>query len=153
MKKILGLTIKKKVAILKSEMTRPKIDITKRIISLKKKGVAHAEIARSLGCSRSTVINTLKEFAAVFDELPNVKTYQEHKADLLSAAELKVLKSLVQGDKLAKATLNQSAYALQVLHNAGRLERGQATNITASYSKVITEDVSNSKVIDVTQDD
>ena len=60
---------------------------------------------------------------------------------------------MMSQDKMEKATLNQSAYAYQVLHNAGRLERGQATNITASYSKVITEDVTNSKTIDVTPDD
>lgn len=129
-----------------------KIDRTRKIINLHSKGANCVEIAKVCDCSRSTVFNTLKKFKQTFKNLDYVEDYQKVKADLFNSAEMTILNSMVEDEKIKKATLNQSAYALQVLHNAGRLERGQATTITASYSKVVSEDVTNARTIDVSAD-
>ena len=121
----------------------PKIDRTKKILNLHAKGLNNTQIAKQVDCNRVTVTRTLKRFKETFKNLDDVEAYQQHKADLFSAAEMTILNSMVQDDKIEKATLNQSAYALQVLHNAGRLERGQATQIQATYSQVISADITN----------
>ena len=122
----------------------------KKIITLHKKNLPAADIAKVINKSPQTVSRAIKKFGEYFECLDEVEDYRANKSELLDAAELRILKSMMEGDKISKATLNQAAYAFQQLHNAGRLERGQATNITASYSKVITEDVTNNRVIDVT---
>ena len=124
----------------------------KKIVTMHSKNIPAADIAKVIGKSPQTVSRAIQKFGEYFDCLKDIEEYRANKSDLFDAAELRILKSLMDGDKISKATLNQAAYAFQQLHNAGRLERGQATAITASYSRVITEDVNNARVIDVTKD-
>lgn len=98
-----------------------------QMLSLAAKNVPAAQIARCIDMNERTVQHRLKKFDKLFKELKNVKDYENVRADLLSATELKMLKSLMSEDKIAKASLNNVAYAFQQVFNANRLTRGQST--------------------------
>jgi hypothetical protein len=100
----------------------------RKILELGAKNVPAPYIARSLGMSTTTVRTRLAQFEAVFEELRNVESYESLRGKILTAAELKLLKSMVSPEKIAKASLNQVAYAFRQTHDARRLEHNQSTS-------------------------
>jgi hypothetical protein len=97
-------------------------------------GIADADIARQVGIRKSAVHATLKEFAPVLGEIENLPKLREVKADLLDAAGLVLLKAMMNQEKLDKAPINQIGFCFKEINNAARLERGQATNITNTFT-------------------
>lgn len=117
---------------------------TKKVISQMVAGVPIPVVAASVGISEGAVKQIREQFRDVFNTLGEVENYRKVKSDLFDAVELKALKSLMDQDKHDRATLNQVAYSLSVLHNAGRLEKNLSTaNInTSSYLRFeLTEKV------------
>lgn len=106
--------------------------------------IPHAAIAAQFGISDSTVASIRNEFSQIFKSLGKVEPYRKVKADLFDATELELLKSLNDSDKLERASLNQVAYSLQVVHNAGRLEKNLSTanvNVNTYLRFELTEKV------------
>lgn len=102
-----------------------------RIMELKARKIPHEEIARSVNTTLPAVNKLIERFGGVFAELENVKDFREARQDLIDAAQLKTLKSLVDPSKHADASLNQVAYAFDVLYKSNRLEAGKSTQNTA----------------------
>lgn len=101
--------------------------ITRKVLSLAAQDLPQNTIAQVLGQPKSTVQTIIKRYSKVFKELPGVDDFRRVKADILDAAQLSVLKSGLTDAKLAKSGLLSSMKAFEVLHKAGRLERGEST--------------------------
>lgn len=97
-------------------------------------GVPRTEIARALGVHKATVSKALAKFEPLFQGLREVRDFREVKADIIDATQLRLLQSLMSEEKHKKASLNQAAYAFDVLYKANRLERNQSTaNVSQAF--------------------
>lgn len=118
---------------LKNENTNNSKNIYSRINvaeALKLKLVNHLsyqDIADKYGVCKSTIYGALKRFLAILVEPDELEAYRNHKVDLLSSAELKLLERLVNDEVIEKASLNNIAYAFKQVFDSGRLEQGKAT--------------------------
>lgn len=99
----------------------------KQILMQLAEQVPQTAIAAQFGISDSAVAAIRDEFGVIFRTLKDVDKYRKVKAELFDAVELQTLKSLSNSEKHERASLNQVAYTMQVLHNAGRLEKNQST--------------------------
>jgi len=59
-------------------------------------------------------------------KIRDLQAYKEHKADLLAFKQSQILDAMGQ-DKINQASLRDQATSFNILHNAEKLERGQAT--------------------------
>jgi hypothetical protein len=110
---------------------RPK-DLTQKELSkavqLLALGAGETAVQNQFGLSESGIRSIREQFKGIFQTLEEVDPYRKVKADLFDAVELRTLKSLVSEEKHEKASLNQCAYTLSVIHNAGRLEKNLSTS-------------------------
>ena len=84
-------------------------------------------IGDQLHCSHEAVRKALKPFLKLIDNPLAIEGYQANKAALLTAAEMRLLKSIMDEDAIDKASLNNRAYAFDKISNQGHLARGEAT--------------------------
>lgn len=140
------------------EMTRKErrrqqsINNSKAMQLIAKGDLSIAEVARASKVSEGTVKRIKQKYAKLFKELKNVDEYKNIKSDLLSAAELTLLKSLMTPGKLRKAPLNQVAFAFKEINVANRLERGLSTSNSASQVQYIGANLpASNKPLDVGQ--
>lgn len=138
-----------------SETRRPKRQKTERGVILQKKtermmqlavmGLNSAEIGRVIDVPERTVRGRLERFKHVFDELENVKDFDEAKSDILKAVQLTCLKSAISKDKLERSSTLQCMQSFDIANKSARLENDLsteniATNIFAKVSVNITKD-------------
>lgn len=102
-------------------------EVIKTVIRLKQDNpkMTAADIARSVGRDRSSVTRALKRYGM---DTKRVTQYSAFKADILAGIQDKILIS-IDDDKIAKASLKDSAIAFGILDDKERLERGKATKI------------------------
>ena len=89
--------------------------------------LSYQEIADRYGVCKSAVYQALKRFLSILVEPDELAAYKNHKVDLLSSAEMKLLERLVNDEVMEKASLNNVAYAFKQLFDSGRLEQGKST--------------------------
>jgi hypothetical protein len=82
------------------------------------------EIARAVKLPPSTTCRLLKRYGSW--------------SQLLTAGELKLFKSMMEQEKLDKASVNNLAYAMRQLYDMGRLERGQSTSNVSTQTVSIS---------------
>lgn len=99
--------------------------------------LSYQEIADQLGEPKSSVYKALAQLVALTHDQERLRQYEEIRPALLSAAEERMIASLVDEETIAKASLNNRAYAFQQLHTARRLETGQSTQNMSILSKLI----------------
>lgn len=92
------------------------------------------EIARAIKLPPSTTCRLLKRYGSWLQELEHVDEYTDSRSRLLSAGELKLFKSMMEQDKLDKASVNNLAYSMRQLFDMGRLERGESTSNVSQQS-------------------
>lgn len=85
------------------------------------------EIADRYGVCKSAVYQALKRFLSILVEPDELEAFKNHKVDLLSSVEMKLLERLVNDEVMEKASLNNVAYAFKQLFDSGRLEQGKST--------------------------
>lgn len=88
--------------------------------------LSYQEIADQLGEPKSSAYKALAQLVALTHDHERMAQYEEIRPALLSAAEERLLASLVDEETIEKASLNNRAYAFQQLHNARRLEAGKS---------------------------
>ncbi len=107
------------------------------ILDLNARGLNHSQIGGALGIKMRSVQSVLRNFRGVFKEIDNVPNYRTVKADLLSAAQLTVLKSAMSESKLRKASFITCMQGFKILNEAERLENNQSTaNIAHGFGKL-----------------
>ena len=108
-----------------------------KLLDLAMKGVPPALVSKAVGIPKRTVCRHLKKFRKQFKELGNIEAYEATKQQLLSATELRLLKSLNDEAKHKKASLSSVAFAMEKVHQAGRLEKNQSTkNLAVSFAGI-----------------
>lgn len=90
--------------------------------------LSYQGIADQLGAPKSSVYKALAQLVALTHDHERLQQYEKIRPALLSAAEERLIASLVDEEAIEKATLNNRAYAFQQLHTARRLEQGQSTS-------------------------
>jgi len=118
--------------------SRQKIDVAKAL-KLRLQGNTFEEIGAVFAVHRSSVQQALQKFEPFCRGLGpgQLTAYSEHRAELFNAVEAHLTASLLDGDALAKASLNNRAYAFKQIHEARRLEAGQSTSNVSVLGKLV----------------
>lgn len=111
----------------------------KEILLARQAGHTAKEIAEccTTPITTSGVQYIIDEWSETFKELANVTDYRTAKSELLSAVELLLLKAMCDPEKIAKASLQNAAFAYDKINTINRLEQGKSTQNIAKV--VFTE--------------
>ncbi len=117
-----------------------KLDVAK-CLKLRLQGNTYDEIGAIFSCTGSAVYQALTKFEPFINQLQpgQLTAYSENRADLFNAVEQHLTASLLCPDALAKASLNNRAYAFKQIHEARRLEVGQSTANLSVLGKFIQQ--------------
>lgn len=106
-------------------------------LRLSQAGVPQTAIATGLNVTKVAVCRALKRFEPIFQNLKNVDDYRAIKGQILDAAAMTALQSLVNPEKHEKASLNQAAYTFDVLDKASGRAQGNADGSNAkSFTQI-----------------
>ena len=94
------------------------------------------QIADRMGCHKTTVWRKLERYVNMLPNAEQIKMYQQNKAGMLDALELKVYEEMSNPDKLKDASFNNLAYGFQNICTQNRLEKGLATQIVDTVAIV-----------------
>jgi hypothetical protein len=107
-----------------------------RVLALRASGRTLDEIAAATKAPRSTVFDLLQRFEGLTLAPEVLEAYEQNRPALLNAAELRLLRALVDEKKIDAASLNNAAYAFRQVFDARRLEHGQSTQNLALHELV-----------------
>lgn len=93
-----------------------------------------SEIAKIANTSIQNIQQRHEKFIANLPNAEDSELYQKERVELLSRAELTLLKHIFDEKKLAKASINNIAYAFSQIFQARRLESNQS-NINISIAE------------------
>jgi predicted DNA-binding protein YlxM (UPF0122 family) len=110
--------------------TYGKIDITEAFKLRFQKHLTYKEIADRMGVAAPSVHGALKRFLHILHNPEESATYEQNRAQILTAVEFRLVNQLANKKKIKAASLNNIAYAVSQVNNMIRLEKGQATSIT-----------------------
>lgn len=108
-------------------------------LELALKGWATQDIADKLKVTYPSVAAALRRYAPLLEQLQPgcLEAYRQQRTNLFTAVERELMTSLTDPAKMAKASLNNVAYAFQQVHTARRLEENRSTNNTAVLTRMI----------------
>jgi len=109
-----------------------KIDITEAFKLRFQKHLTYKEIADRMGVAAPSVHGALKRFLHILHNPEESATYEQNRAQILTAVEFRLVNQLANKKKIKAASLNNIAYAVAQINNMIRLEKGQPTSITES---------------------
>lgn len=101
--------------------------------------LSYNQIADQLDCSKSSVIECLQRFSQTIHSPDDKSAYEAIRVQAMTTVEEKLMASLTDPDKIAKASLNNVAYAFQQIHTARRLEEGKATEQVSVLTRMLTD--------------
>jgi predicted DNA-binding protein (UPF0251 family) len=128
-----------------------KIDLSEAIKLRYKNKLTYEAIGKQFHCSAQAVHELIQGFLKGIDDPGIIQSFEDIKPEILSSVERKLIENILDSDKLKKANLNNVAYAFTQIHQANRLQRGQATSITDDMSNIIDRiEQRYTKAIDVT---
>jgi transcriptional regulator with XRE-family HTH domain len=108
--------------------------------------LSYAAIGEQLGCSKSYVAKVLKKFEGLMESPETLEHFRRVRPDLLTAAEFKILRNLVNDTKLKEASANNLAYAFQQIHSARRIEEGLgASDVNINIVNILNEGLRDGK--------
>jgi predicted DNA-binding protein YlxM (UPF0122 family) len=110
--------------------TYGKIDITEAFKMRFQKHLTYKEIADKMGVAAPSVHGALKRFLHILHNPEESATYEQNRAQILTAVEFRLVNQLANKKKIKAASLNNIAYAVSQINNMIRLEKGQPTAIT-----------------------
>lgn len=127
----------------KKIITHPKqqkIDVAKAL-KLRLQGNTFDEIGLIFDCNGSAVHQALKKFECFLKDIGpgELSAYSEHRSEIFNRVEQTLTASLLDTDKIQKASLNNVAYAFKQIHEARRLESGQSTNNISVLGKLLVQ--------------
>jgi predicted DNA-binding protein YlxM (UPF0122 family) len=109
------------------------------------------EIADHYNTSPQAIQQKIQRFMNKIDDPEILQSFDDLKPEILSTVERTLIQNIVDIDKLKKANLNNVAYAFTQIHQANRLEKGQATAINDDVDSILQRiDNRFNKAIDVT---
>ncbi len=108
-------------------------------LELAVQGWRYSDIATRYKVSESAVKCALAKYQHLLNGLQNgeLEHYRKQRTELLTLTERELMCSLLDPDKLAKASLNNAAYAFSQIHTARRLEEGKSTENKSIISAML----------------
>ena len=108
-------------------------------LELALQGWTNRQIAHKFGVAESSIAQAMGKYAHLLNELQpgSLEAYQAKRSQLFTAVERELMASLLDPSAMAKASLNNRAYAFQQIHTARRLEEGKSTENHAVLSKIM----------------
>ena len=91
--------------------------------------LSFSEIGKMYGVSKQAIHQAIGKLAKLMDRPELLEAYNDHKVEILTAAQLKAIENLIDDERLKKASVNNLAYTIGTLGNEIRLEKGQMTQI------------------------
>jgi DNA-binding Lrp family transcriptional regulator len=101
--------------------------------------LSFGEIGRLTGLSTQAVHQRIGKFLKRLGEPEKVANYRDHKPEILEAVHLRLVEHMIDGDKLAKASINNLAFAARQIYDMHRLETNQSTVNLSSISHLIDQ--------------
>ena len=117
--------------------TRQPVDLLKAYKLRVQHNLTYQQIADATGQPKSSIHRSLTELCDLIADPERLKHYEEVRPQLFGAVEERLMASLVDGEKIEKASLNNVAYAFKQIHEARRLETGQSTNNISVLGKLL----------------
>ena len=98
-------------------------------LELALKGFSYQEVADKLNVSYMSIKRALSKYQHILEGLQPgaIEAYRAKRTDLFTVVEREMMCSLLDPAAMAKASLNNRAYAFQQIHTARRLEEGKST--------------------------
>lgn len=98
-------------------------------LELALKGLPYQDIADKFGVHVTSVKRALSTYQHLLNDLQPgaLEAYRAKRTDLFTIVEREMMCSLLDPSAMAKASLNNRAYAFQQVHTARRLEEGKST--------------------------
>lgn len=98
-------------------------------LELALQGWRYSEIAKRLKCHESSVKQALGKYQHLLTGLQSgeLQSYRKNRSELFTMVEREMMASMLDPEAVAKASLNNRAYAFQQIHTARRLEEGKST--------------------------
>lgn len=120
--------------------SQQKVD-TGKALKMRLQGQTFSQIAAVFDCTPSAIHQALKKFEPFLNGLEpgSLTAYSENRAELFNSVEAHLTASLLDPDTLAKASLNNRAYAFKQIHEARRLETNQSTSNVSVLGKLILQ--------------
>jgi len=108
-----------------------------KIISLRSRGLSHAEIGKMVGSTASNISQRLNGYDPY---ALGLREYQKNKVDILDVQSQKILFGITEDD-LKKANLQQKATAYGIFHDKahGAEQKGQAPGIIINIGDIQTQ--------------
>ena len=99
-----------------------------------------------MGVPKSTL---QAQLAGLYDllDVNRIDAYELAKPHILSAAEELLIQDMVDPDRRAKASLNNTAYAFRQVHDANRLARGETTSNVGLLAAIMEADPPKTVVV------
>jgi len=105
-----------------------------KFLQLRVESRSQKEIKAITGMSTGAISALDNMFKPLLEHIKNVQGYRVQRADILDAAHMMAIQSLSNPQKHADASLNQAAYAAEVLYKMSRLEQNKSTsNSSVAY--------------------
>lgn len=110
-------------------------------LELAVQGWRYSEIAARYKVSESAVKQALAKYQHLLNDLQPgmIEAYRAKRSDLFTLVEQELMASLMDPQAMAKASLNNRAYAFQQIHTARRLEEEKSTANSSSVLHVLIE--------------
>jgi hypothetical protein len=101
--------------------------------------LSFAEIAKALGVPKITVHAALSRLNKLVPDPEAVRAYEEVEATIMTSAKERLLASCLDPDVIAKASLNNRAYAFSQVAHHERLIKGQSTSNIGILARLIVQ--------------
>jgi predicted DNA-binding protein YlxM (UPF0122 family) len=118
-----------------------RIDVQKAL-KLRLQGNSFSEIGAVFGVSPQAVeqrLDGFKEFLAGITDIGQLESYAEERKSILNAAEMTLLRSVLDEEAIKKAPLAARTMAFGVLYDKRRLEEGKSTENLGILGKLIVQ--------------
>ena len=122
----------------------PTFNVSDAITLRLKHKYTYQMLANHYGMKKANVHKRLRRFMAILDQPDNGHSFENVRKNILSAVEMKLLEKMVDPETLKDASLNNAAYAYNVIFNANRLENDKSTS-NVNFSALIQSITSKNK--------
>jgi len=115
-----------------------RIDVARALQLRLEKGLTYRELGRLFGVSAQAVHKALEPFRNLLEQPAAAAAYRKQETQILDGVRMALVSHMLEPEKLAKASVNNLAFAYQQVFNASRLLRDQSTaNIGPKADSVI----------------
>ena len=109
-------------------LPRKEIDIEQALDLKYNKNMTDKEVGEVFGVSQQVMNSRLLKFKKLLLNHDEIKAFESNKVKILTSTEIRLMQDIVDKEKRDKASINNIAYALNVVANMNRLEQGKSTS-------------------------